>query len=81
MPAFLKIENAIYTKKEEKKQLLYSIAEQEKKREKLCKAYLNVAGTMYEGTIVQINDAKYESGTQNQVLLKNEKHSMTIQHI
>ena len=81
MPAFLKIENAIYTKKEEKKQLLYSIAEQEKKREKLRKAYLNVAGTMYEGTIVQINDAKYESGTQNQVLLKNEKHNMTIQHI
>ena len=81
MPAFLKIENAIYTKEEEKKQLLFSIAEQEKKREKLRKAYLKVDGIMYDGTIVQINDAKYESGIQKSVLLKSEKHKMTIQHI
>lgn len=79
--AFLKIENAIYTKEMERKKLLDRMERMEAARIAAKQAFLEVKGCLYEGTNIRINDALFSGGTMQRVLLRNSRHCMTITHI
>lgn len=80
MPIFLKVEDAVYAKKTQRQEIDRKIKQLEKERQRLREASLKVRGTLFEGTTVTINDAKFEVSTLKNVELKNEKHHMTVFH-
>lgn len=79
MPVFLKLENALYTKEKELAELKEKIEQQKKESKKYESAYLEVYGSLYEGTTVVINDAVYQGETIKGVMLKNIAGKMSMQ--
>lgn len=81
MKAFLKLENAVYTKNLDRKRLLQRIDLFEKQRQEARTAYLKVTGHLYEGTCVRINDAVFEGSTIERAVLHNSRHQMMVQRL
>lgn len=81
MEIFLKIENAVYTKRLEKNKLLAKLERLERRRKRADKAYLKVSGRLYEGCLIRINDASYSGGLMESVVMRNSLQHMTISHI
>lgn len=79
MPIFLKLENALYTKEKELTELKKKAEQQKIESKKYESAYLEVYGSLYEGTTVVINDAVYQGETIQGVLLKNIAGRMSVQ--
>ncbi len=81
MPVFLKVENAIYTKEKERKDILDNIEQQKREKAEYQKAYMNVYQMLYEGTTVAINNAIYSGETKQNVMLRNVASRIVIQQI
>ncbi len=81
MPMFLKLENAVYTKTNEQKKLYKKLEEFEQKNKKLKNSKLIVHGTMYEGTVVAINDDRLEGRVLSNVIISNPDHELCIEQI
>ena len=79
MPVFLKLENALYTKEKELTELKKKAEQQKIESKKYESAYLEVYGSLYEGTTVVINDAVYQGETIQGVMLKNIAGRMSVQ--
>ena len=81
MEIYLKIENAIYTKEIELKQLLEESQAMLEKMEEMKGAQVTVKGTVYEGAEVTIDNAKWKAFTIKDVVLRcvNDKISMESQ--
>lgn len=80
MPVFLKIEDAIYTKKKDKDAILRLIEQQEQERRKALQAYIKVYGNLYEGTTMIINNVVYHATESSGVMIRNISGRITIQH-
>ena len=79
MPIFLKIENAVYTKKKEKEDVEALIKMQQEEKKKAKQAYIKVYNTLYEGTTVTINNVVYNADTKKAVMIKNIASRIIIQ--
>lgn len=79
MPVFLKLENALYIKEKELAELQEQIEQQKNESKQYENAYLEVYGSLYEGTTVVINDAAYQGETVKGVLLKNIANKISVQ--
>lgn len=80
MPMFLKLENAVYTKEQEQKEIYKKIEAFDEQNKKLKDSTLRVHGTLYDGTVVIINDDKLEGRTLNNVGISNHDHEMKIDY-
>lgn len=80
MPMFLKLENAVYTKSNEQKELYKQLEAFDEKNRKLKDSKLIVHGIMYEGTVVMINDDKLEGRKLSNVIISNPDHEMRIDY-
>lgn len=80
MPMFLKLENAVYTKSNEQRELYRQLEAFDEKNKKLKDSKLIVHGTMYEGTVVMINDDKLEGRKLSNVIISNPDHEMRIDY-
>lgn len=81
MPMFLKIENAIYTKQKELQDIREMMEQQKKEQQEYREAYLKVYGTLYEGTMVTINNATYNGDTITGIVMRNTASRMSVQKI
>lgn len=70
MDMFLKIENAIYTKEKEQEYVEGKKAELEEIREKTENVKVQVDGTLYEGSIIEINGIRWKATDMKRVVLK-----------
>lgn len=80
MPVFLKIEDAIYTKKKDKDEILNLIQQQENERRKALQAYIKIYGNLYEGTTMIINNVVYHATESSGVMIRNISGRIAIQH-
>lgn len=81
MPMFLKIENAIYTKQKELQDIREMVEQQKKEQQEYREAYLKVYGTLYEGTMVTINNATYNGDTITGIVMRNTASRISVQKI
>ena len=81
MPIFLKIENAVYTKQQEKSDVEKLIAQQLEERKKAKQAYIKVYNMLYEGTNVTINNVVYSADTKKCVMIKNVAGRIVVQNL
>lgn len=80
MPLFLKLENAVYTKGLEQKELYDKLEEFRNKNKQQKNSKLIVHGTMYEGTVIIINDDRLENRKLSDVIISNPDHEMNIEY-
>lgn len=68
---YIKLESAIYTKENEKKEVMEAQADLETKmqRNKIAKVIAN--GTVYEGVLVSVNGAQWRSKRISDITLKD----------
>lgn len=71
-PVYLKLEDAIYTKKTEQEKLLEAKESMNKYRERFDDAKIVVRGTIYEGSMVEISGAVWRAKTVSRVTLKKD---------
>ena len=69
---YLKLEDAIYTKKTEHEKLLEAKESMNKYRERFDDAKIVVRGTIYEGSMVEISGAVWRAKTVSRVTLKKD---------
>lgn len=69
-PIFLKLDDAIYTKKTEIEQLLEAKESMRKYKERFVNANVEVRGTIYEGSKVEINGVSWKAKTVSRVTLR-----------
>lgn len=71
-PIYLKLEDAIYTKKTEEEKLLEAKMSMETYKERFNGANIAVKGTIYEGTLVDISGASWRAKTVSRVALRKD---------
>ena len=71
-PLFLKLDDAMYTKKMERDKLLEAKDSMNKYKERFDGASIAIRGTIYEGSYVEINGAPWRAKTVSRVTLRNE---------
>lgn len=71
-PVYLKLEDAIYTKKTEVDNLLKSQEEMNKYKERFEDAKIVVKGTIYEGSLVEISGAAWRAKNNSRITLKKD---------
>ena len=77
-PVYLKLEDAIYTKKQEMEKLQESKQSMNKDKERFEQASIVASGTIYEGTFVDIGGATWKAKNVNNVTLQREGSRVTI---
>lgn len=77
-PVYLKLEDAIYTKKTEQERLLETKESMDKQKELFEKAKVSARGTIYEGSIIEISGATWRSKTMNRVTLQKDGSRVVI---
>lgn len=80
MPMFLKLENAVYTKGNEQKELYKQLEAFDEKNRQLRDSKLIVHGILYEGTTVIINEGKLEGRKLSNVIISNPEREMRIDY-
>lgn len=70
MEIYLKIENAIYTKELQLKQLMEEKAQLEEKMKEMEGARITVTGVMYEGTEITMGNAKWKAFSVKDVVIR-----------
>lgn len=77
-PVYLKLEDAIYTKKTEMEKLQEAKESMNKYKERFENAGITVRGTIYEGSIVDISGARWRAKTVSRVTLRKEGSRVAI---
>lgn len=77
-PVYLKIENAIYTKEKDLKEITEQEAKLEQEAEKTKAAKVVVQGTIYQGVLVDINGAKWKAKEASNVILRKKGNSVAL---
>ena len=78
MEMYLKIESAIYTKEKEITELSESQKQLEEKLKTMGDVKAVIKGSLYEGTIVEINGQKWSARSIQDVTLKNVKGRIRV---
>lgn len=77
-PVYLKLEDAIYTKKTELEKLQGAKASMNSYKERFEDAKISVRGTIYEGSLVEISGANWRAKTVSRVTLKKDGPRVAI---
>ena len=71
-PIYLKLEDALYTKKTEQEQLMEAKVSMDKYKERFEGAKIAIKGTIYEGSLVDISGAPWRAKTVSRVTLRKD---------
>ena len=77
-PVYLKLEDAIYTKKSEMEELLETRKNMDKSKERFENASIVVKGTIYEGSLVEISGVPWRAKTSNYVTLRKDGARISV---
>ena len=77
-PIYLKLEDAIYTKKTEQEKIQDAKESMNKYKERFADAKIIVRGTIYEGSMVEISGAAWRAKTVSRVTLKKDGARVAI---
>lgn len=78
MPMYLKLEDAIYTKNLDKKDTQEKIEKLEEERKILLKAFIRVFNTIYEGTVLTINQLTFNVSTSSKVIYRSSNNKINV---
>lgn len=71
-PIFIKVEDAIYTKEKELDNVNKNLEVLREENQKVSRARLKVSGTIFEGTLVQINGVSAKLSNMKRAIVRNE---------
>lgn len=77
-PVYLKLDDAIYTKKSEHEKLLEARLSMSKLKERFEGAKITVRGTVHEGSIIEISGASWRAKKVSRVTLRKEGNRVAI---
>ena len=77
-PVYLKLEDAIYTKKTEVEKMLETKEGMDKSKERFENASIVVKGTIYEGSLVEISGVPWRAKTSNYVTLRKDGARISV---
>ena len=77
-PVYLKLEDAVYTKKTELEKLQEAKNGMNKYKERFIDANIKVRGTIYEGSLVEISGANWRAKTVSNVTLRKDGPRIAI---
>ena len=77
-PIYLKLEDAVYTKKTELEKLQEAKNNMNKYKERFADANIKVNGTIYEGSLIEIGGASWRAKTVSKVTLRKEGGRISI---
>lgn len=78
MDIFLKLENAIFTKEKQMKELLEKLTELEEEIKKLDLAQVIIKGNAYEGVTVTMRGAAWKSSNLYNIIIKNKNSRLEV---
>jgi hypothetical protein len=81
MEIYLKVENAIYTKEIESKNLLESKRQLEEDMAKMREGKIVVNNTLYEGVVMELNGVRWNSKEVRSVTIKNVGNKVAVYSI
>ncbi len=79
MELFLKIENAIYTKEQQMKELNQAKEDLENEMKEMENARVRISGTLYEGTEVTVDNVKWEAFSVKDVTIRCTRQRIVVE--